>query len=1494
MTRYVALFSLFFVLLAGCAQKVADIDRTQPNKIAKADLTGVWYYLETVTDVPPTSAANFEGETSPLEKIVWVFEEGYLLAYRAYPLVPGADEVDGGYDYSDPDYAEAPIAAFPILSHFDVIRQYSSSTGEQTNVIVEDGSDRPWYEREYARVDWSRNAVTNYLFINDWMPTIEATYHIDTERGADRSVYYERTGERLTYFDVPRRMLVEPDLWGCILSLPWYHLSSEDCAPAEIEVVASFARTEPRRDYEPLIYGDQDMSRFGYFRNERYRYDSRRGLLESGRQELMQRHNIWAEAYERDAGGDYVTDDAGNLVPIPMADRAVRTVAYHASATFPDDQLLWEAAEDTLSEWNDVGRESAALAKGVEVSEIGDVFVLCHNPVTSDDHEACGGTGFSYRPGDLRYSTLHWVPSYQLMGPLGYGPSAADPETGEIVSGRAYVYGDGINRYAEYGLDVIRFMNEDIEPDDLIHADHVRSEVRRRADGTTNLERVDPALRDIPIRNHTERDRRPQLDERAERRDELRAFDRAGVMNRLETARETGVSRIAANEEYERALSSIMGRSTAELTPEEQDRLDPARWLSPTHMTAFRRRRMAAMRHGLDFEDLIDPSVVGLARAYEGRTDYEQIWRELRADIFRAVALHEVGHTVGLRHNFQATFDSLNYQREYWDFRQENMFEPQNMADLYTLNAVTENQHNGRMLEYAYSSIMDYGLDFNTDLKGLGLYDRAAMIYGYTAGTVAGEASDGCEQVSPNDSSTCLERRPGFIEVFAKPVGELGRAGEILTSTDELGQPYDDMTTPNVPYLERWHYSTFMMGFPEFEDAFDRDMMRIDDFHAARDAGGDTAPVRVPYLFCSDEWTEALLSCQVYDGGADPFEQTMNVIDDYHAYYYFVNFKRDRMGWDIWDALWRYFAYTFIPLSNTFQNWYLAPEGADSTMDEYYWWAVHAGFNLIGETLATPPYGTFCTGKDGSLVHLSDEPGLDPSLTSDYYLSTYCNADEPFYEVLQGDGRRRFSAYDVDQGYDFADHTLEAGHYWATLAAFWAMIDPEAFVVGTDGDLGTFSISYYDFFEDEVHALVNAAVAEDYPAFAPVLEPTGETEGNITGSLHYPVASPVWNGSGYMNPATGESTSNPLGAGGARQALCDTCERSSDCLGYTGFTDGIYCQPVGDDGTFYCLQDCTNDEGLCADGFECDSIGNCVPEDDVCVTSACGEDNPNGSCDTNEVCIEGTCTALWPIVEANTTFSLMDDMIYYGMLYTTASYSTRYNDQLNIFKLGTGEAIEAGPGFELTTFVDPISGDEYGAIQEQCEVPEGAVLAGATGLCEPCEVDNECAGYTGEFGDTWCQPLEAEEETFYCLVDCTEDENACPDGTTCSEDSNCIPDGGECTDLAGECGEDNPLGSCDEGLTCQEGACVEPMSFSARCTYGLSDETGAVAMVLKGSRLAERYDETLAAWYAYNGDDEAHDLQLRREYSRARFELEDHITKINVIRAVFRIFGQVY
>ena len=76
--------------------------------------------------------------------------------------------------------------------------------------------------------------------------------------------------------------------------------------------------------------------------------------------------------------------------------------------------------------------------------------------------EVCGFEGMVVCIGDVCFSLLGWVNEPHRASPLGYGPSAADPVTGEIIAGTAFMYGAGVDTLAAYGTDIIRLLNGEI------------------------------------------------------------------------------------------------------------------------------------------------------------------------------------------------------------------------------------------------------------------------------------------------------------------------------------------------------------------------------------------------------------------------------------------------------------------------------------------------------------------------------------------------------------------------------------------------------------------------------------------------------------------------------------------------------------------------------------------------------------------------------------------------------------------------------------------------------------------------------------------------------------------------------------------------------------------------------------------------------------------------------------------------------------------------
>ena len=115
------------LVAAGCVERPPR-SFVQPNVIKKSDLEGHWHYIQTVTDAPVTSSEFFIGNSSELMKIKFDIQEGTLYARRAYEQI--ADSEDA-YKQDPTKYAGQPVAAWPIKSQFDIIRDYNSTTGEE-------------------------------------------------------------------------------------------------------------------------------------------------------------------------------------------------------------------------------------------------------------------------------------------------------------------------------------------------------------------------------------------------------------------------------------------------------------------------------------------------------------------------------------------------------------------------------------------------------------------------------------------------------------------------------------------------------------------------------------------------------------------------------------------------------------------------------------------------------------------------------------------------------------------------------------------------------------------------------------------------------------------------------------------------------------------------------------------------------------------------------------------------------------------------------------------------------------------------------------------------------------------------------------------------------------------------------------------------------------------------------------------------------------------
>jgi len=213
----------FALLAAACAGERTPIDRTQPNALDKEVFQGEWYFGQTVVDIPGTLSPTFVGENTfqGMERIRWDVQEDWLYARRSYERIKGAEGSSIAADGSTPDgrpYLGAVIAAYKVVSHFDIRRAYNPTTGEEYNVLEENTTDRPWHERRYMRVDWSQNHATNFEFLVDDVQHDAVAYYVQDPSDPDYPVIdageLDAAGNMLRqpYIDVTNVLVVKPGM----------------------------------------------------------------------------------------------------------------------------------------------------------------------------------------------------------------------------------------------------------------------------------------------------------------------------------------------------------------------------------------------------------------------------------------------------------------------------------------------------------------------------------------------------------------------------------------------------------------------------------------------------------------------------------------------------------------------------------------------------------------------------------------------------------------------------------------------------------------------------------------------------------------------------------------------------------------------------------------------------------------------------------------------------------------------------------------------------------------------------------------------------------------------------------------------------------------------------------------------------------------------------------------------------------------------------------
>lgn len=594
-----------------------------------------------------------------------------------------------------------------------------------------------------------------------------------------------------------------------------------------------------------------------------------------------------------------------------------------------------------------------------------DVLVTCHNPVRDYDPAVCGEEGDVARVGDLRKNFIIYWP-YATHAPYGgIGNWRGDPLTGQIIGAAATTVGRSTTASAARVRDIALVSLGELDFDDIIEgvpAARFQKELRDgRSPKALTEQEIEQRLSSL---NHQHLADQVHIDLRGitaaspeialrELKAGTAANDGRAVQEQL-TLQALEQPLLGSAFETQLLDSSWLVDSAgidpgAPLTDTLLDMASPLRGQDMGQLALMDRQffRQLGLRGFCHFENMApvgSPDLYGMGHYYREKYPsangdelaelmYEDLWKET----YKGIQLHEVGHSLGLLHNFTSSYDSQNFNPQYWQLRthegrstascngspragnttsaQEDSCMGPRYLDPETDDELGKDSEPRPGIAYfGHTSTMEYQNTRFFESIGLGQYDVMAM--GALYGRVL-ETYDARE--IPVDTQTLYESFLGTqlnesLWVNA-PAGEpSGRhyttlARELnLFSADRCRDAtrsekdraewrivHDKVCTPPPKDYGHWD---------DFTDASDpalpnggRSGRKLRILSSANvPAGGN---VRWNYRFGGD-MMNSYLHVNPFDSGADEYEVTMETIRKNDYEYPFMYFRQERRDWTQW------------------------------------------------------------------------------------------------------------------------------------------------------------------------------------------------------------------------------------------------------------------------------------------------------------------------------------------------------------------------------------------------------------------------------------------------------------------------------------------------------------------------------------------------------------------------------------------------------------------
>ncbi|MBC7693475.1 MAG: zinc-dependent metalloprotease [Methylotenera sp.] len=315
------------------------------------------------------------------------------------------------------------------------------------------------------------------------------------------------------------------------------------------------------------------------------------------------------------------------------------------------------------------------------------------------------------KPGDLRNNMIVMVEDPQATGIIGYGPQVANPKTGEILNARVVMYLGSIKKFVRGTYD------------EVIEQRKIQIEAAKAATHET-----EDAPSATPAAGGDSRGA------------SAKTWGLASLLNSSKIVADPGAVSVTWNVPNFANLSSPSKAGSTIFKNTHGDLLQNSRKLQEAKMdtssytrhadvspdlndrVALLSKYNASPAEVINFQDAVNVALSGPLSEMDLKpwdqlsdSEKEKIINIVAPYVWLPTLVHELGHNMGLRHNFSGSEDKDNFYTE------------QELKDA------------GSAQKMEYSSIMDYGYRTLNELRMMGKYDIAALRFGYNRQVMAAD-----------------------------------------------------------------------------------------------------------------------------------------------------------------------------------------------------------------------------------------------------------------------------------------------------------------------------------------------------------------------------------------------------------------------------------------------------------------------------------------------------------------------------------------------------------------------------------------------------------------------------------------------------------------------------------------------------------------------------------------------------------------------------------